>query len=209
MLDSDNKDLLRDKELLEQFNEDDDIEEGWFKASIDFVVETVKIVVLAAVIILPIRYFLIQPFYVKGASMEPNFHDKEYLMINEIGYRFGEPVREEVVVFRYPRDPKQFFIKRVIGIPGDTVMFKDDSVFLDIGSTGEFEELAETYLGAGVTTRQKGDDDRYFLEEGEYLLLGDNRDHSLDSRNFGPVDDSLIVGKVWFRGWPINRIEVF
>lgn len=209
MLDSENKDLLRDKELLEQFNEDDDIEEGWFKASIDFVIETVKIVVLAAVIILPIRYFLIQPFYVKGASMEPNFHDKEYLMINEVGYRFGSPIREEVIVFRYPRDPKQFFIKRVIGIPGDTVEFKEDSVFLDAGSTGEFVKLSETYLADGVITKQKGEDSEYALEEGEYLLLGDNRDHSLDSRNFGPVDDSLIVGKVWFRGWPINRIEVF
>ena len=209
MLDSEDKYLLKDKELLEQFNEEDELEEGWFKASIDFVVETVKIVVLAAAIIIPIRYFLIQPFYVKGASMEPSFYDKEYLMINEIGYRFNEPVRGEVVVFRYPRDPKQFFIKRVIGIPGDTVEIKEGDVFLDIGGTGELIELDEAYLNVGVNTKQKGDVHLYTLEEGEYFLLGDNRDYSHDSRNFGPVADSLIVGKVWFRGWPIDRIEVY
>ena len=209
MLDSEDKYLLKDKELLEKFNEEDELEEGWFKASVDFVVETVKIVVLAAAIIFPIRFFLIQPFYVKGASMEPSFYDKEYLMINEIGYRFNEPVRGEVVVFRYPRDPKQFFIKRVIGIPGDTVEIKEGDVFLDIGGTGELIELDEAYLNVGVNTKQKGDVHLYTLEEGEYFLLGDNRDYSHDSRNFGPVADSLIVGKVWFRGWPIDRIEVF
>ena len=209
MLDSDNKDLLKDKELLDQFTEEESPEDGWFKASIDFIIETVKIVVLAAVIILPIRYFLIQPFYVKGASMEPNFHDKEYLMINEIGYRFSEPARGEVVVFRYPRDPKQFFIKRVIGIPGDTVEVRDGGVFLDIESTGNFIKLDETYLADETITKPKGELEGEPLAENEYFLLGDNREHSLDSRNFGAVNDSLIVGKVWFRGWPIDKIEVF
>lgn len=211
MLDSENKDLLKDKELLEQFNErDEEIEEGWFKATIDFFVETVKIVVLAAAIILPIRYFLIQPFYVKGASMEPNFHDHEYLMINEVGYRFGEPERGDIVVFKYPRDPKQFFIKRVIGLPGDTIEVKDDGVYIAEGSIGELQRFDESeYLPSDVETKQKGTEHRYVLEADQYFLLGDNREHSLDSRSFGPVDINLIVGKVWFRGWPLDRIKVF
>jgi signal peptidase I len=81
---------------------------------LSFVFELVKIVVISLVIIIPIRYFLIQPFYVKGASMEPNFHDHEYLIIDEITYRFKDPQRGDIIVFRYPRDPQEFFIKRII-----------------------------------------------------------------------------------------------
>jgi signal peptidase I len=82
--------------------------------------EFLKIVIVSLLIILPIRYFIIQPFYVKGASMEPNFHDREYLIIDEISYRFNEPQRGQVIVFRYPNNPQEYFIKRVIGLPGDT-----------------------------------------------------------------------------------------
>ena len=80
----------------------------------DFLWETVKVVIISLAIILPVRYFLIQPFYVKGASMQPNFYDHEYLIINEIGYRFNSPQRGDVIVFRYPKDPSQYFIKRII-----------------------------------------------------------------------------------------------
>src|SRR3990167_7978738 len=83
--------------------------------------ETIKVIVISFAIILPIRYFLIQPFYVEGASMEPSFHSKEYLIIDEISYRFHEPARGDVVVLRYPRDGRQFFIKRIIGLPGETI----------------------------------------------------------------------------------------
>src|SRR3989344_3923515 len=83
--------------------------------------ETIKVVVISFAIILPIRYFLIQPFYVEGASMEPSFHSREYLIVDEISYRFAEPHRGDVVVMRYPRDPRQFFIKRIIGLPNERV----------------------------------------------------------------------------------------
>ena len=84
-----------------------------------FFFELVKIIVISLVIIIPVRYFLIQPFYVKGASMEPNFYDHEYLIIDEITYRFRDPERGEIIVFRYPRNPQEYFIKRIIGLPGD------------------------------------------------------------------------------------------
>ena len=86
-----------------------------------FFVEVIQIILISCAIIIPIRYFLIQPFYVKGASMEPNFFDSEYLIIDELSYRMRVPERGEIVVFRYPRDPKEFFIKRIIGLPGETV----------------------------------------------------------------------------------------
>ena len=99
-------------------NESIDTAPSWLSAAGRFVVELAEVVVISLAIILPIRYFLIQPFYVKGASMEPTFDDREYLIIDEISYRFREVDRGEVVVFRYPQDPRQFFIKRIIAAAG-------------------------------------------------------------------------------------------
>ena len=95
-----------------------------------FLLEVIQIVLISSAIIIPIRYFLIQPFYVKGASMEPNFYDHEYLIIDELTYRFRDPFRGEIVVFKYPRDPSQYFIKRVIGLPGETVEVTGGNVII-------------------------------------------------------------------------------
>jgi signal peptidase I len=172
-----------------------------------FVWDLVKVICISLAIIIPIRYFLIQPFYVKGASMEPSFYDHEYLIIDEISYRFGEPERGDIVVFRYPKDPTQFFIKRIVGVPGETVEVRDGFVFI-YTEEGEKKYLLNEsdYLAMGTVTTG---DKMWELEPGEYYVLGDNRSHSLDSRGFGPVDGELIVGKVWLRGWPLNRITVF
>src|SRR3990167_6622730 len=86
-----------------------------------FVWETVKIIALCIAIILPIRYYLVQPFFVRGASMEPNLENGDYLLVDEISYRFDEPKRGDTIVFRYPADPSQFYIKRIIGLPDETV----------------------------------------------------------------------------------------
>ena len=110
-----------EKETLNQNNQ--------FKSQFkDFIWETIKVIVISLAIIIPIRYFLIQPFYVKGASMEPNFHDHEYLIIDEISYRLNDPQRGDVVVFRYPNEPSQYFIKRIIGLPGETVQVEDGQI---------------------------------------------------------------------------------
>ena len=201
----------KDKDLLEQFSlGENHEEESWLKATFSFILETIKVLVLAAAIILPIRYFLIQPFYVKGASMEPSFFDSEYLMINEISYRFTDPIRGDITVFRYPRDPRQFFIKRIVGMPGEVIEIKDGEVFISHPKTGKRAVLNEgMYLSPGTVTTVNGGQESYTLGNDEYFLLGDNREHSLDSRNFGPVKDSLIIGRVWFRGWLLDRIKVF
>jgi len=204
------KDSSEDDYLLEQFALEDEIQEiGWFRSFFSFIGETIKVLVLAAAIILPIRYFLIQPFYVKGASMEPNFKDSEYLMINEITYRFAGPERGDITVFRYPRDLSQFFIKRVIGMPNERVEIRNNEVFVYDAAGNEIELFESVYLPEGTKTTVHGGQDSYELGQNEYFLLGDNREHSLDSRNFGPVDENHIVGKVWFRGWPLDRIQVF
>lgn len=174
-------------------------------AIVVFVIEVIQIVIISAAIIIPVRYFLIQPFYVKGASMEPNFYDHEYLIIDELSYRLRDPERGEIVVFRYPKDPTQFFIKRVIGLPGETIEVTDGHVVLYNAEHPNGMILEETYLDHVDTEGKK----RVTLAANEYLVLGDNRPESLDSRSFGPVDRSLIVGRVWLRGLPLDRATVF
>ena len=173
-----------------------------------FSFELIKIVVISLVIIIPIRYFLIQPFYVKGASMEPSFYDHEYLIIDEITYRFNEPQRGDIVVFRYPRDPREYFIKRMIGLPGDEVQIKDGVVTIFNEQNPEGAVLDEYYLSDGVKTYGLTEE-KIVLGDNEYYVLGDNRNSSKDSRSFGPVNESFITGKVLFRGWPFNRIQLF
>ena len=147
-----------------------------------FLLEIVQIVVIAAAIIIPIRYFLVQPFYVRGASMEPTFLDREYLLIDEITYRFRDPQRGDVVVFRYPRDPSEFFIKRVIGVPGDTVDVANGKVVsYQHGAYGGIV-LEEEYISVQSHRHRAS-----HAQPDEYFLLGDNRPASLDSRSFGPV----------------------
>lgn len=175
----------------------------WQQVS-EFIWEMVRVAVISLVIIIPVRYFLIQPFYVKGASMEPNFYDHEYLIIDEISYRFDHPQRGDIVVFKYPKDTKQYFIKRVIGLPGERVKIDDNKIYIN-GTI-----LNEAYLSSETETvlalRGYGD---VTLDKDEYFLLGDNRSQSLDSRTFGPVKREYIVGRTWLRGWPFNRVTFF
>ncbi|MFH1564382.1 MAG: signal peptidase I [bacterium] len=178
----------------------------YFKNFIEFIVETVKVIIISLAIILPVRYFLIQPFYVKGASMEPNFHDHEYLIIDEISYRFNEPVRGDIIVFRYPKDTSQYFIKRIIGLPKEKVEIKNGKIIVYNEKNPSGKLVDESiYLGAISTTPNSV----AVLEDNEYFVLGDNRQASLDSRRFGTVNRNNLIGKVWFRGWPLERIGWF
>lgn len=173
---------------------------GW-KLIGELTAELLKVVVISLIIIIPVRYFVLQPFFVQGASMEPNFYDHEYLVIDEISYRFKEPQRGEIVVFRYPNDPRQYFIKRIVGLPNETLEIKDNAVFINSLRLDE-----SSYLGAGTNTFGN-----LYIKLGpdQYFLLGDNRNFSLDSRSFGPVDRRLMVGRAWFRGWPFTKFTIF
>lgn len=171
--------------------------------------ELLKVIVISFLIILPIRYFVIQPFYVKGASMEPAFHDREYLIIDEISYRFKEPQRGQVVVFRYPQNPQEYFIKRVIGLPGETVEMIDGEIFIYNSENVNGFKLEEgAYLADSVNTYSL-DDEAVVLADNEYFVLGDNRYASKDSRTFGALNKSFITGKVMLRGWPFSRFALF
>lgn len=174
-----------------------------------FVLELLKVVVISLAIIIPIRYFLIQPFYVKGASMEPNFHDHEYLIIDEISYRFNQPKRGDIVVFRYPRDPQEYFIKRVIGLPGEKVEIKDGRIKIYNQDNVDGFLLSENYLPQETKTYGGLGQEQVQMENDEYFVMGDNRNSSKDSRSFGPVDRSFITGRVLLRGWPLNKLDLF
>lgn len=195
-----------------------------------FVWEIVKICILATVIIIPIRLFLFQPFFVQGASMEPNFKDGQYLIIGEFGYKktdvnvldqhlfsaepFKELHRQEVVVFHPPTAAKseQFFIKRVIGLPGETVEIKNSKVIIrnDIHPEG-FVVDEGSYLDDSVPTFSSNGTENFSvtLREDEYFLMGDNRLYSYDSRMFGPVRKDRIIGRVLLRAWPVEKAEIY
>ena len=163
-----------------------------------FFLELVKIALLALVTILLIRYYLFKPFYVKGASMEPNFKESEYLIIDEISYRFRAPERGEVIVFRYPENPKEYFLKRIIGLPGETVKVAEGRVYIYNQSHPEGLIISEEYLSGNLLT---AGEKTTLLGQNQYFVMGDNRDFSYDARYWGFVSHEQIKGKamfVWF-----------
>jgi signal peptidase I len=170
----------------------------------NFFLEIAQIAILALVIILITRHFLILPFIVKGASMEPNFHDNEYLIVDEVTYRFREPVRGEIVVFHPPGNEGQYYIKRIIGLPGERVELKEGKITIYNATYPSGVTLPEEYL-----TEVTGGRDSVTLGEGQYYVMGDNRDASLDSRSFGAVPKGNIVGRVWIRGLPLEKAGTF
>jgi signal peptidase I len=171
-----------------------------------FIGEILKIVIVALAIVVPIRYFLFQPFFVRGQSMEPNFANGDYLIVDELSYRFSDPERGDVIVFKYPHNPSQRYIKRIVGLPQEIIEIKGGEVA--IYSEEEKKVLDEaTYLPLELETPG---DVKISLEEGEYFVLGDNRPLSSDSRSWGPLTREDIVGKVFVRAWPLTafaRIE--
>jgi signal peptidase I len=167
-----------------------------------FFLELIKVVVLAGITIGLVRYFLFKPFYVKGESMEPSFKAKEYLIIDELSYRFREPTRGEVIVFRAPVLQKDYYLKRVIALPGERIRIQDGKVVIYNEEHPQGVVIDETYL-----VEETPGQVNYTLGPDEYFVLGDNRDASFDSRRFGLIQRSAIVGRTWVRGWPFNRVQ--
>jgi len=165
--------------------------------------EVAETVIIAVAAVFVIRAFIAQPFLVSGASMEPTFFNGDYLLIDEVAYRFREPERGEVVVFRYPGDHKSYYIKRIIGLPGERVEIKNETV--TVFSESGKKVLHEAYLEGNQTS---GSLDTT-LGSDEFFVMGDNRSYSFDSRSWGPVKDSELVGLVRFRLWPVNHAMAF
>lgn len=166
--------------------------------------DLVETVVIALAIFVVVYLFLFQPHQVKGSSMYPNFIDGEYILTNKINYRFSKPQRGDVVVFKSPQNKEIDFIKRIIGLPGDKVRVTGGFIYLNDKKLSE-----ATYLPSDYVTNPGA-----FLREGQtatvpansYFVFGDNRNHSSDSREWGFVPFEDIIGKAWFRYWPITHL---
>jgi signal peptidase I len=162
--------------------------------------EIFKIALIALVIVIPIREFVFQPFFVRGQSMEPNFHDFDYLIIDEISYHFHNPQRGEVIVFKNPNNPSQRFIKRIIGLPGETVRIEKGKVIIKNDSK-TFVLDESSYLPDYIKTPGKIE---VTLKKDQYFVLGDNRFSSFDSRSWGPLPKKNIIGRVVLKLWPLS-----
>jgi signal peptidase I len=169
-----------------------------------FVWDIAKVFLIAFVLVwLVLRPFIAEPFIVSGSSMVPNFHDQEYLVIEKISYHTHEPMRGDVVVFKYPKDPKQFFIKRVVGLPGEKVQVINGGVTIFNSQNPEGLVLDEQYLPNQHITL--GTSEIVTLGKDEYFVMGDNRTQSSDSRMWGPMPKSDLVGRAWFRVLPLGN----
>lgn len=167
--------------------------------------DILQVIVFAVALFLFVYLLVLQPHKIKGQSMDPNFPDAEYLLTDKISYRFNAPQRGDVVVFKSPVDPNEDYIKRIIGLPGDTVSVLGGKVYVNR------QQLKEAYLAADLYTSAGN-----FLSEGEtktvpadqYFVLGDNRPHSSDSRAFGFITFKVITGKAWLIYWPVNKAGI-
>ncbi len=169
------------------------------------IAEIVRFSLIALLIVLPIRLFVAQPFIVSGASMETTFSTGEYLIVDQLTYHFEEPQRGDVIIFRYPKDPSKFFIKRIIGVPGDTVDISGRDVTITNTQYPEGLRLDESYVlnmkPSATISETLGDD--------EYFVMGDNRDASSDSRMWGVLQRDKIVGRAFLRLFPLTEVGVF
>lgn len=168
--------------------------------------EILEVILISFITVYVVRSFLVQPFLVSGASMEPNFDSGNYLIIDELTYRFREPQRGEVIVFRYPGDHKTFYIKRVIGLPGERIVVARGLITIYTSAYPSGFVLQESYLTPGVDT--SGDND-VTLGTDEYFVLGDNRYFSFDSRSWGKLTREAILGVVRLRLFPVTDIDTF
>ncbi len=169
----------------------------------NFFIELLKFALIAIIIVVPLRLFVAKPFIVSGASMEPAFDTGQYLIIDELSYRFNDPKRGDVVIFRYPNDPTQYFIKRVIGLPGETVHIERGEVSVT-QADGTTLKLSESY----IVHHGNGADMNVKLKDGEYFVMGDNRPESSDSRIWGVLPRENIVGRAFVRLLPLQDIAI-
>jgi signal peptidase I len=154
-------------------------------------------ILVAFAIAVFIVVFVIQPVKVEGTSMQPRLADQERIFVNRFVYQFADIARGDVVVFSYPRDPSKSFIKRVLGVPGDEIEIRDGAVVVN-GERVEEPYIKPEYMDARSFPK-------VVVPEGEYFVLGDHRNSSNDSRNWGFVAERLIYGKAFFSYWPVDR----
>lgn len=173
-------------------------EENFFK-------EVIKFTLVALIIIIPIRTYVAQPFIVSGPSMDPTFTSGQYLVVDQVTYNFQKPQRGDVVIFRYPRDPKIYYIKRIIGLPNETVSADTGKITIKNTEHPDGILLNDSYISKNHKTSETFEIN---LGSTEYFVMGDNRAESSDSRLWGPLDERFIVGRPIIRLFPFNKVTI-
>jgi len=182
---------------------------GWFKRfSNSLVGEIIQIIIISLIIVIPFRIYIAQPFLVSGPSMDTTFADGQYLIVDEFTYHTRAPQRGEVVIFKYPLDTKKYFIKRIIGLPSETVEIKNNVVSIINADNPTGFVLPESYIKIDKLNPPRPNT-IVTLSAGEFFVLGDNRLVSSDSRIWGPVKQELITGRPFLRLFPFNKINLF
>ena len=166
--------------------------------------ELLQFALIVAFVIFPIRIFIAQPFVVNGESMSPTFETGQYLIVDQLTYRFTEPKRGSVVIFKYPKDTSKFFIKRIIGLPGETVQINNGVITIINSENPEGFVYDQDYISL-----KKQDDDDRTLDDTEFYVMGDNRPGSSDSREWGALPEHLIIGRPFTRLLPVAQISLF
>ena len=158
--------------------------------------ELLETIVLSLIIFLLIRQ-VIQNYRIESHSMQPNFYEGEFILVNKLAFKLGEPTRGEVIVFHNPNNPDEDYIKRVIGLPGDTVEIHEQTVYVN----GDI--FAEPYP---INPFRPGENyGPAVIPPNQLFVMGDNRGNSSDSRRIGPIPEELVVGQAWLRVWPMDR----
>jgi len=172
----------------------------------NFFIEVLKFSLLTLVIVLPFRMYIAKPFVVSGISMSPTFETGNYLIIDQISYKTKkEPQRSDVIVFKYPKNPNKYFIKRIIGLPNETIHIKDGDIFIINEKHPDGFQLQENYLKTNFHEKNLF----YKLSNNEYFVMGDNRNNSSDSRVWGALPKNLIVGEAFLRLFPLHKIDIW
>lgn len=179
---------IKNKSKLKEF-----IENSW---------DLVKFAIIALAIVIPIRMWIAQPFVVSGESMYPTFDDGQYLIVDEISYIVGNINRGDVVIFRYPKDPKRYFIKRIIGLPNEKIIVNEGEVTIINKENPDGIKLSEPYVNEEFFTGSE-----YITKDDEYFVLGDNRNRSSDSRFWGILPKNLMIGKAFLRLLPFKSMS--
>lgn len=170
--------------------------------------EFVKFAAIAALIVVPIRMWIAQPFIVSGSSMSPNFENGEYLVVDEFSYKFKDPQRGDVVIFRYPEVPSKFFIKRIVGLPNEIIEINKNNLYVYNKNYPSGILINENYIDPSLNNPSATINMKVQLDEKEYFVLGDNRPVSSDSRSWGALPANLIVGRAWIRLWPLQKASI-
>lgn len=168
--------------------------------------EIVRFTITAVIIIFIVRIYIAQPFVVNGASMDPTFASNDYLIVDELSYRFEEPKREDVIIFRYPRNTSTFFIKRIIGLPGETVIMQNGDIIIKNKDNIQGMKIEDNHV---ENSRRTNDTFSISLGPTEYFVMGDNRAQSSDSRSWGPLERKYIIGRPITRLLPFSKIALF